>query len=172
MIAKATPADTAALTRLINSAYRGEASKKGWTTEADLLGGQRTDEPAVAELLATPNAVILKYQPAAGALHGCVYLKTENNQLYLGMLTVAPHLQNSGIGKQLLQAAEAYAQEQHCTAIVMTVISARHELIRWYERKGYTITGETKPFPHSDPRFGIPKQPLEFIVLEKRLADT
>lgn len=172
MILNATPADAAALTHLINSAYRGDASKKGWTTEADLLDGQRTDEAAVTDLITKPNAVILKYETAENGLQGCAYVEKEKAQLYLGMLTVAPHLQNSGIGKQLLQAAEAYAQEQRCTAVVMTVISVRHELIQWYERKGYKSTGETKPFPHADPRFGIPRQPLEFIVLEKRLGDS
>jgi len=86
------------------------------------------------------------------------------------MLTVAPHLQNSGIGKQLLYAAEAYAQELQCTAVVMSVIYVRHELINWYERHGYKKTGATKPFLHTDPRFGIPKQPLEFLILEKTVS--
>src|SRR6476620_8475815 len=170
MISKATIKDVAALTSLINSAYRGEGSKKGWTTEADLLDGQRTDEAAVAELIATPGAALLKYENADGLLQGCVYLEKQKEQLYLGMLTVTPHLQNSGIGKQLLYAAEAYARQQNCTAVVMSVISVRHELIHWYERHGYQKTGATKPFPHDDPRFGIPKQQLEFLILEKSLS--
>jgi ribosomal protein S18 acetylase RimI-like enzyme len=85
------------------------------------------------------------------------------------MLTVAPHLQNSGIGKQLLAAAESYARTHQCSFIVMSVISVRSELIQWYERHGYRKTGETKPFPMHDQRFGIPKQHLEFLILEKKL---
>lgn len=169
MISKATVTDAPALTTLINCAYRGESSKQGWTTEADLLDGQRTDVAAVTDLLAKPDATLLKYENSHGVLQGCVYLEKRSNEMYLGMLTVAPHLQNSGIGKKLLQGAEAYACEQGCTTVVMSVISVRDELIAWYERHGYHKTGATKPFPHTDPRFGIPKQPLEFLILEKAL---
>lgn len=169
MISKATERDAAALTSLINSAYRGEGSKQGWTTEADLLDGQRTDVAAVTDLLNETDATLLKYENADGVSQGCVYLEKQGDHMYLGMLTVAPHLQNSGIGKKLLYAAEAYAHEQGCAAVVMSVISVRNELIAWYERHGYHKTGATKPFPHTDLRFGIPKQKLEFLVLEKAL---
>jgi ribosomal protein S18 acetylase RimI-like enzyme len=85
------------------------------------------------------------------------------------MLTVAPDIQANGIGKKLLQAAEEYAETQDCIAITITVISLRKELIKWYERRGYKDTGARKPFPSNDPRFGLPKQELEFIVMEKDL---
>lgn len=169
MISKANPADAVSLTRLINNAYRGETSKQGWTTEADLLEGIRTAEAAIIDLIENPHSALLKCEAADGSLQGCVYLEIQKEQLYLGMLTVAPQLQNGGIGKQLLQAAEAYAREHHCIAIVMSVISVRYELIQWYERHDYQKTGATKPFPHTDPRFGIPQQPLEFLILEKPL---
>ena len=170
MISKATQNDVAALVQLVNSAYRGESSKNGWTTEADLLDGQRTDDAAILDVWKKPNTALLKYEAPDGALLACVYLEKQWETLYLGMLTVAPHLQNSGLGKKLLLAAEAYGREQHCKMIEMTVISVRHELIRWYERRGYHATGKTKPFPHGDVRFGIPKQPLEFAVLQKNLV--
>jgi ribosomal protein S18 acetylase RimI-like enzyme len=169
MISKATLNDAAALVQLVNSAYRGEASKHGWTTEADLLDGQRTDQTAMIDLLKKPETALLKYEAPSGILQACVYLEKQHEKLYLGMLTVLPQLQNSGLGKKLLQAAEAYGREQHCTTIVMTVISVRHELIRWYERQGHQLTGEIKPFPHGDIRFGISRQPLEFVVLQKNL---
>jgi len=156
------------LTRLINSAYRGESSKKGWTTEADLLGGLRTNETSLLELFQKPGATVLIAKDEQGQLAGCVYLQQQTNQLYLGMLTVAPDIQAKGIGAQLLLAAENYAFELNCDSIIMTVIDVRHELIEWYKRKGYQSTGETKPFP-TDPEFGIPKQPLQFIVLEKKM---
>ncbi|MDE3236789.1 MAG: GNAT family N-acetyltransferase [Bacteroidota bacterium] len=164
-IHKATPADIYALNNLVNSAYRGDASKKGWTTEADLLEGIRTDPESLAALLNNTNASILKYTEQDELL-GCVYLEKKLNKMYLGMLSVQPGMQAKGIGKMLLQAAEAYALEHNCTHVTMTVISVRDELIKWYERKGFKSTGEKEPFP-SDPKFGIPKQPLEFIVMEK-----
>jgi ribosomal protein S18 acetylase RimI-like enzyme len=114
------------------------------------------------------QGVILKCTDEENTLLGCVFLEQQGQQLYLGMLTVQPSIQTKGIGKRLLHAAEAYAHEHDCNAIVMTVISVRHELIAWYERHGYRPTGDKKPFPN-DPRFGIPKQPLEFIVLYKPL---
>ncbi len=168
-ITVATLTDASDLEELVNSAYRGESSKKGWTTEADLLGGQRTNEAGIREMLAEPDAVILKYTSGEGRLQGCVYLKKKTGKLYLGMLTVSPDLQAKGIGKQLLTAAESMARHCGCSTIEMTVISVRKELIAWYERHGYAATGETAPFP-TDPKFGLPKQSLEFIVLEKQLV--
>jgi ribosomal protein S18 acetylase RimI-like enzyme len=165
-ILPATINDITALSDLVNSAYRGESSKKGWTTEADLLGGIRTNEKSLAEMMNTPGAVILIYRNETNSITGCIYLQKQDAILYLGMLTVSPHLQNAGIGKQLLAAAAEYAKEKRCGSITMTVISVRQELIAWYERHGYYKTGETKPFP-DDPSFGLPKQPLEFVVMEK-----
>lgn len=166
VIAPATKEDIPALNRLVNSAYRGETSRKGWTTEADLLDGIRTDPEALEDMIGQPGAVILKCTDEKENLRGCVFLRKTDNQLYLGMLTVAPELQGGGIGKKLLEASEDYARRQGCQKIVMTVISVRDELIAWYERKGFRTTGEKSPFPN-DPRFGIPKQELEFVVMEK-----
>lgn len=168
VIAPALQEDIPALNRLVNSAYRGDTSRKGWTTEADLLDGIRTDPEALKDMMEQPGAVILKCTNESGTLRGCVFLKKTDNQLYLGMLTVTPELQGGGIGKKLLEASEAYARENGCNKIVMTVISVRNELIAWYERKGFRTTGEKSPFP-TDPRFGIPKQALEFVVMEKAL---
>jgi len=161
--------DIPELTMLVNSAYRGDASRKGWTTEADLLDGElRTDEPSLSQLLKNPDAVMLKFV-SDDHITGCVYLEKRANALYLGMLSVSPIAQAQGIGKKLLNAAEEYAGQQGCHSIVMTVISVRHELIDWYERHGYKRNGETKPFPE-DERFGKARRPLQFVVLEKKLA--
>ncbi|NCI49598.1 GNAT family N-acetyltransferase [Sediminibacterium roseum] len=164
----ATETDIPALEQLVNSAYRGEHSKKGWTTEADLLGGIRTDANGLKNMMSEPAAVILTYTGEQGLLQGCVFLKQKANKLYLGMLTVDPELQAQGIGKKLLSAAEEYARQKNCDGITMTVISVRHKLIAWYERHGYRKTGATEPFP-ADPSFGLPKQELEFVVMEKSL---
>ena len=166
MITKATIEDVEALNKLVHSAYRGESSKKGWTFEADLLGGIRTTEKSLLETIQTPKTSIFKYSEN-GEILGCVMLQEKDDALYLGMLTVAPDLQGGGIGKKLLKFADTYAQDKQLPKIEMTVISVRSELIAWYERHAYVKTGETKPFPMDDPNFGEPKQFLEFIVMEK-----
>ncbi len=168
MITKALPADAAELDVLVNSAYRGDSSRQGWTTEADLLDGTRTDAKAIAEIINKPGHTILKYVEDNSIL-GCVELHKDGPRMYLGMLTVRPHLQGKGIGKLLMKAAEEEATRLQCSAMYMTVISVREELIAWYQRHGYQPTGERKPFAFNDPRFGQPKKQLEFIVLEKQL---
>lgn len=155
---------------LVNSAYRGESSRAGWTTEADFLDGQRTDSDKIQEILADPKAVIL-LQMLGDEIDGCVYLKNEGQVAYLGMLTVQPERQDQGIGRRLLEAAESWAVENwHSTQIRMTVIVQRESLIQWYERRGYSQTHKKEPFPYGDERFGIPRRSdLEFEVLEKKL---
>ncbi len=169
IISTATVADVPELNQLVNSAYRGDSSRQGWTTEADLLSGLRTTEADLYESLANPQAQILTYR-AEGRLLGCVYLERKEAELYLGMLTVSPDHQTGGIGKRLLGAAEEMAKGFGCQMITMTVISQRHELIAWYERRGYRSTGVTKPFP-DDPRFGVPAQPLTFVVMAKSMGE-
>lgn len=168
LISIASEKDIQELNLLVNSAYRGESSKKGWTTEADLLDGVRTNEKSLNELFKKPGSVILKCTNKKNELIGCVHLQSQKNKLNLGMLTVSPVLQGGGIGKKLLLSSEKFAIENNFQYIVMTVISVREELIAWYERHGYRKTGETRPFPTGDPSFGIPLKPLEFIVLEKK----
>ncbi len=168
VITHASLKDAHELGILVNSAYRGDSSRQGWTTEADLLDGTRTDAAAIEDVINKPGNIILKYVDN-GEILGCVELHLENGKLYLGMLTVRPHLQGKGIGKELLKAAESEAKNKKCKSIFMTVISVRKELIDWYVRHGYEHTGERKPFAFDDPRFGQPKQQLEFIVLEKLL---
>ena len=164
----ATVDDIPRLNQLINSAYRGDSSRQGWTTEADLLDGIRTDEAGLRELMNEEGSVILKYTEGERII-GCVNLQKHGDHLYLGMLTVSPELQAKGIGKQLLAASEDYAVQEGMTSIKMTVITVRDELLQWYQRHGYVLTGERKPFPMGDPRFGLPKQQLEFYVLQKNL---
>lgn len=167
-ITQATIADTAELTALVNSAYRGESSKAGWTTESDLLDGQRIDDEMMLGYLQDPNAIVLKFTDDDHVILGTVYLEKKDNKLYVGMLTVSPLLQNAGIGRKLLVAAEDYARDQGINILTMTVISTRSELIAWYERNGYHNTGEVRPF-HTDERFGIRKNDalIELIVMEK-----
>ncbi len=167
-LSKATLNDVAALAVLVNTAYRGKESLKGWATEAHLLDGMRIDEETLAAYLNDPDTTILKDTNENGQIEACVYLQVQAQKLYLGMLSVLPHLQAKGIGRKLLQAAEELAKATHCPVISMTVISSRHELISWYERRGYIKTGEVLPF-HAETKFGIPRGHIELLVLEKNV---
>lgn len=166
----ATADDVSALVALVESAYRGEASRRGWTTEADLLDGQRIDAEGLAETLGKPGGrVVLAEQD--GVLLGCAHVERQDGYAYFGMFSVRPELQGSGLGNALLAECERIARDDwHCATMRMTVISVRGELIAWYERRGYRRTGEYKPFPYGDARFGIPKRDdLRFEWLEKAL---
>jgi GNAT superfamily N-acetyltransferase len=165
-ITPATLTDVPELVVLINSAYRGESSKKGWTTEANLIGGQRIDDEGLTEQMSDTDAVILKNTNEEGGITGCVYLQKRGEKLYLGMLTVSPTLQANGLGRRLLEAAEDYARNIHYHTITMTVITTRTELLDWYERRGYAKTGEVIPLNITE-RNGILNQPVEMFKLEK-----
>jgi GNAT superfamily N-acetyltransferase len=166
---EASAADIDALVALINSVYRGDSSRLGWTTEADLLDGQRTDAHEIAELMAAPDSFFLVADDERGLL-GCVHLTRDGDRAWFGMFSVRPGRQGQGLGRALLREAEQRVRGRWAVAAMrMSVISARCELIGYYQRRGYRLTGETQPFP-TDPRFGIPKVAhLEFVVLEKRL---
>jgi ribosomal protein S18 acetylase RimI-like enzyme len=163
--------DIGPLHALIESAYRGDSAKRGWTHEADLLGGQRTDPESLAAIIANPDQAILLAR-SEGNLEGCVQLsRVDETIAYLGLLTVDPAIQAGGLGKRLLAHSEEFVRENWQTrAIEMTVIKQREVLIAYYERRGYVRTGEYRPFPHGDPRFGLPKSELlEFAVLRKKI---
>jgi GNAT superfamily N-acetyltransferase len=165
-ITKATLVDVPELNILINSAYRGETSKKGWTTEANLLDGIRIDESTLISYFRDPNIIILKNTDETGKITGTVYLEVRRPKLYVGMFSVSPLLQGKGVGRDLLLAAETYAKQLNCHTLTITVISIRHELISWYERRGFKATGEIQSF-HEGTKFGVPKQHIELIVMEK-----
>jgi ribosomal protein S18 acetylase RimI-like enzyme len=170
VILKATLEDAKELEALINSGYRGEVSKQGWTTEADILGGIRTNEDDIISIINKPNGQLLKYVNDEGKIIGCVLLEEQDDALYLGMLCVSPSLQGGGVGKSLLYKGSEVAEDLGLKKVKMTVISVRHELIAWYERHGFVKTGQTKPF-EGDGLFGEPVMPLEFVVMEKKLLD-
>ena len=174
IIAPAADADLEAIAALVNSAYRGESSRAGWTTEADYLDGQRTDAATLrADLAASSGALILALRDdVGGPILGTVWLERDTPQAwYLGMLTVKPDLQARQLGRALLAAAEAYAAERGGRTVEMTVINIRDTLIAWYERRGYARTGETRPFPSDTAKFGAPRRDdLAFVVLEKTVG--
>src|ERR1700730_11710998 len=128
-ITKATAADISELNILVNSAYRGEISQKGWTSEAHLLDGLRIDEATLRGYFDDPKISILKNTENDGQITGCVYLELRASKLYVGMFSVSPLLQGKGTGRDLLLAAETYAKQLNCHTLTMTVISTRIELI-------------------------------------------
>ncbi len=165
--------DVDRVVRLVESAYRRESSRVGWTTEADLLAGQRTDRAEVEALLEEPGACLL-LALEADQLVGCVLIKTHaHGTAHIGMFAVSPTLQARGLGRALLAEAERVArQEGGAVRAKMTVIEQRSELIAWYRRRGYHTTGETEPFPYGNARFGLPlRDDLRFSVLEKSLVE-
>jgi ribosomal protein S18 acetylase RimI-like enzyme len=162
-----------AIVELVESAYRGDVSRVGWTTEADLLDGQRTDAAAVAESISAVSSVLLLTVDDTGQLAACCQVERRDDGVaYFGMFAVRPAAQGSGVGGDLLAEAERYARTEYdATHLEMTVIGQRSELIAWYERRGYRRTGETRPFPYGDERFGIPRRDdLHFVVLVKQLT--
>jgi GNAT superfamily N-acetyltransferase len=164
-------ADVPPLHALIESAYRGDSATKGWTHESYLLGGQRTDEDSLAAIIADPASRMIVVD-RDGAVEGCVHISDSGGgTAYLGMLAVNPLAQAGGTGSRLIEAAERDAAQLFgATRIEMTVIGRRHELISYYERRGYQQTGETRPFPYDDIRFGIAQsRDLDFVVLAKVL---
>ena len=167
----ANPADIPALVALVTSAYRGDASRAGWTTEADLLDGQRIDPQVLAADIARPRSVVLLAE-RDGALLACAHVAEEDGAGYFGMFAVRPELQGGGVGKAMLAQAERIAGEDWSLATMrMTVIDVRDSLIAFYQRRGYVRTGILKPFPYGDERFGIPlRDDLRFEVLEKDLG--
>ncbi|MFH8793394.1 GNAT family N-acetyltransferase [Streptomyces sp. NPDC017941] len=167
----AVEADVDALVALVESAYRGDDSRAGWTTEADILEGQRTDPEGVAALIASPDSKLLAVQRADRTV-ACCHLEHRGEHAYFGMFAVSPELQGAGLGKVIMAEAERTAHETWgVREMHMTVISVREELIAWYERRGYRRTGRMTPFPYGDERFGIPQRDdLQFELLVKEIG--
>lgn len=161
--------DAEALTRLINSVYRGEHSKRGWTTEADLLGGIRISENHINSIISDPDSVIILTE-MKNVLCGCVHLQKNGTVCYLGMLSVDVDMQNSGLGRIIIEHSEQFAREQFmCTEMEMKVIGQRKELIDYYQRRGYYITGEKEFFTLGKHIGNIKVEGLYFEYLKKML---
>lgn len=168
----ATAADVDAIVALVHSAYRGESSRTGWTTEADLLDGQRTDpDDVLSSITAADSVVVLAERD--GRLEACCHVQRRGSRCYFGLFAVDPRSQGGGLGRHVMAYAEDLARTRWASTVMeMTVIRQRTDLIAFYERRGYTDTGQRSPFPYGDERFGLPQRDdLEFTLLEKRLTD-
>lgn len=164
--------DLNSISKLVNSAYRGESSRAGWTTEADLVGDTRINPAGVAEKINTPGGVIVLAHDDQGRLASCCELLKQDDYAYFGLFAVDPQRQSGGIGKSVMNEAERYAKEEMgVKTMEMTVIWTREELIAWYERRGYVRTDEKKPFPYGQLENGTPlRDDLYFRVLKKQLV--
>lgn len=164
----ATESDFPAIIALMNAAFRGT---EGWSIEGDLIKGQRTNASLLSEEIANGAFYLLARNDETSTSDGCVSLQQSSpEKWYLGSLTVTPALQNAGLGRKLLDAAENYASARGAKTIEITVVNVRESLIAWYERRSYQRTGARRPFPYGDIRYGTPtRNDLEFIVLQKHL---
>jgi ribosomal protein S18 acetylase RimI-like enzyme len=167
----ATVADVPVMGALIQSAYRGDTSRKGWTTEADLLDGIRITDEQLRELVDSDGSRMLLALDGTEIIGCCQVQRRESGDAYFGTFAVRPESQTGGYGRALLEHAEEYARrEWHASVLEMTVIAHRDDLIAWYERRGYARTGERRDFPYGDERFGVPlRDDLHFVVLRKPL---
>ncbi|HEX3901081.1 MAG TPA: GNAT family N-acetyltransferase [Mycobacteriales bacterium] len=168
---EATADDAESVVSLVESAYRGDSSRAGWTTEADLLDGQRTDVRAVRTTIATEDRLVLLAFESGSLLGCCELRRLPDNAAYFGMFAVVPTLQGGGVGKLILAEAERRVSDVwDAERMEMTVLAQREDLIAWYERRGYRRTGLTEPFPYGDERFGLPRRrDLVFEKLAKAL---
>ena len=173
LLKPAEEADYTAVIELANVAYRGTGDQASWNVETGVIEGQRLNDSLLREELAgKPRVHLLNYwDEEGGPLLGTVWLEPKQDGVwYLGLLTIRPNLQNRQLGRNLLAAAEEFARVIGGRRIRMTVVWVRDALIAWYQRRGYSLTGETEPFPYGDERFGRPlRDDLHFVVLEKEI---
>lgn len=174
---RAQVGDIPAILTLVTAAYRGDDSRQGWTTEAELIDGHRVtaevlqDDIMQGDRLRHDSTVLLA--DADDELVGCAHIAHDGDGTgYFGMFAVRPDEQGAGYGKAILAEAERRAvTDWQITAMHMTVINLRQELIAFYQRRGYRLTGQFKEFPYGDDRFGTPKRDdLRLEVLEKQFG--
>ncbi len=165
-IRQAHAGDAPSIAALVNQAYRPDTTAAGWTHESALVAGARVSALQVAEMIASKGVVLLACEGLQ--IVGCVHVEqVEGGACAIGMLATLPAQQNRGLGKRLLAAAEVWAVRHYgATAFKMSVLSARPELLAYYERRGYHRTGAVTAYP-LDAGVGTPLT-TDLQVLELR----
>ena len=164
----ANSADIGAIVDLVRRGSRGDASKRGWTSEADLVEGIRTDADQVRAMMSAHGEIILGED--AGSLLACCHCQCSAREGQIDLLTVDPEQQSIGLGSQTLCLAEEWLRGRKAEVARILVLNRLPALGFWYERRGYIRTGATIPFSVVDPRFGRSKvQNLGFHVRVKEL---
>ena len=168
-LAEAT--DLVAIVTIRNAAFRGASARQTGSIESGYVTGTRTDESLLREEIAGGTQFLLAKEFGTSTIQGCVSLQSLSpERWYVGSIAVDPVFQNTGLGRKLLHGAEEYATAHGARVIEITVVSARNAHISWYERRGYRLTGEIRPFPYGNSRFGTPtRTDLEFVVLVKEM---
>lgn len=145
MFIEATKQHIPDIVELVNLSYRSQ-DLRGWTSEADVIEGDRISAQQLQDLFIADSKILLWFD--AAELIACVHVQKHKDQAYIGMLTTHPQWQNQGLGKQVLQFAEDFAQANFAViGFKMSVLSCRTELIEFYLRRGYMLTGETEDYP-------------------------
>ena len=149
----ATEADAENIVALINAAFR--------IAESFFVDGDRITLKEVLEHLRAGEFLLAEDN---NRLIACVYLEPRGERTYLGLLSVDPTLQKSGVGSLLMSAAEDRCRKRKAKYMDILTVSLREELPVFYGKRGYVRTG-TSPFP-SDVKT---KLPVHFVHMSKRL---
>ncbi|MFT3827661.1 MAG: GNAT family N-acetyltransferase [Chitinophagaceae bacterium] len=161
--------DITGIVKVVNEAYQGEPGTRSWTSEGHLVQGSRTTAANVLHLFHQADTAIFKCTDDTGEILGCVVLERKPDTLYLGMLSVSPRTQASGIGSLLIEYGELYARTHNLSSVTITVIDRRKELIEWYQRKGFKLTGKQIPFSNQSSSSDLV---LHLVELRKELPAT
>jgi ribosomal protein S18 acetylase RimI-like enzyme len=176
----AVEADVPPLVALIERAYRGPETAGSWVSESHLLKGPRTSNTEISELIAQPDSRFLIAE-RHGRILGCCLIQrlgtTEcssgdigKGSAYFGMFAIDPTDHSTGLGKQILAEAERRVRDLwRSSSMVMTVINLREQLIEYYKRRGYTLTGATMPFPFSETSGEVTRD-FHLVEMKKDLA--
>ena len=168
---RAVAADIPAIVKLVNAANSGDGNTAGWTNEAHLFHGNRTDEAEIAQLLAAPGARFV-LSMGVGQVIACAYLRVTGKEAYLGLLAVYPHRQGRGFGSELIAECERIAyQDLGCERLRISVITShRPEVAAFYERRGFARTGKFKPFERKQALEGRKVEGMLVEWMEKALS--
>lgn len=167
------------LLNLINAAYR-TSDTHSWTNESTLVSGSRISVEMLTTLIEQSQNLNTKDCLYVATVHdpetklenilGCIAVTKFENTIEIGTFAVQPNLQNSGIGKQILTVLESLMIRNHpnVNSFRMWVLDLRIELINFYQRRGYVLTGQSESYP-IDAGVGKPLKDLNVLEMIKEI---